>query len=448
MEYIEALVSHIKKHSFVYGSLLLHLVILSVWYAKVPNENRPEKAPITDYGRQERLDKERVKNQLAQQYQHQAYRAEMKTRIDDMRDIKKVMENVVNHNLQQDEASVEVQAKPMDSSIDKNQQANPDKDEGVLSTELATLQHQSQVLKSQIQRIANAIPEDKSEEVSELAAEALPRGKADNITAEEMRSNVEQNHLKSQEYLASFYQQIKSKRQGKSAYSFEDSTHASSNSNSNSNMTFGRTLFKDYNNDPATEKRPENITKQALFPVSGKQLGRGGRQADRLYVDTWYVIGPFDLPSKENVVHMNPPESQVDLSAIYPSSNNQFLTWKFVQSSSYPFVPGNHNSAATFYGFTELYFDQPVTLWAGLGCDDNCKVWINDDLVWTSGLQHKPWYKPGGYRAQFSDINNWNLNESYQKLTFKKGLNKVLFRLDNNAFHLFFSMVLLREKQH
>jgi len=450
MEYIEAFISHIKKHLFVYGSLLLHLVILSVWFAQAPNPNKQEKVLITDYGRQERLDKELAKNQLAKQYLHQAYRAEMNTRIDDMRDIKKVMENAVNNNQQQDNAHFEIKSKPIESSTHKIQQSNSHRDEEELSKELAKLHHESQMLKSQIQTIANAIKTDKSDVKTELAEEVLKRGKAEsdtiqeNISPEEMRSNVEKNHIKSQEFLASFYQQIKNQRQGKSAYSFEDSSHLPSDSN----MMFGDTLFTDYNNDPAAEKLPENITKQPLFPVSGKSIGPYGRQADRIYLDTWYVIGPFEISSKENVVHMNPPESHVDLSAIYPSSNNQFLAWKFVQSPSYPFVPGNHNSAATFYGFTELYFDQQVTIWSGLGCDDNCKVWVNEDLVWSSGLQHKPWYKPGGYRKQFSDIKNWNLNEHYQKITFKKGRNKILFRLDNNAFHLFFSVVLLREKQN
>jgi hypothetical protein len=65
-------------------------------------------------------------------------------------------------------------------------------------------------------------------------------------------------------------------------------------------------------------------------------------------------------------------------------------------------------------------------MWIATGSDDFSKVWINDLLIWASGPVQKIW-KP---------------DEGYRKVHFKKGLNRVLIRVENGHHACMFSFML------
>jgi hypothetical protein len=144
-----------------------------------------------------------------------------------------------------------------------------------------------------------------------------------------------------------------------------------------------------------------------------------------MFIDTWWVIGPFPNPGRRNIEYRFAPESRVDLDATYPVEGG-VLRWRFVQNSEAKVRPPDERSYSIYYAYTELWFDEERDLWIAMGSDDFSKIWINDMQVWASGMQHKAW-KP---------------NEGYRKVHFKKGLNRVLMRVENGQHVCNFSFML------
>lgn len=60
-----------------------------------------------------------------------------------------------------------------------------------------------------------------------------------------------------------------------------------------------------------------------------------------------------------------------------------------------------------------------------IGSDDFSKVWVNDQLIWASGKQQK----------------KWRVDEGLRKIHFNKGVNRVLFRVENGHGQTEFSFV-------
>lgn len=161
--------------------------------------------------------------------------------------------------------------------------------------------------------------------------------------------------------------------------------------------------------------------------VPGRKILSGdyGFGSKWMFVDSWWVIGPFPNPARRNIEMRFPPESVVDLDATYPIEGG-VLRWRFVQNSEAKVRPPDERSYSIYYAYTELWFDEERDLWIAMGSDDFSKIWINDMQVWASGMQHKAW-KP---------------NEGYRKVHFKKGLNRVLMRVENGQHVCNFSLML------
>ena len=160
--------------------------------------------------------------------------------------------------------------------------------------------------------------------------------------------------------------------------------------------------------------------------VHASSVGGGSKW---MFVDTWYIIGPFPNPQRRNIETKFPPESIVDLDATY-AVEGQNLRWQFVQTSTAGIRPPLLREYAIYYGYTTLWFDEAQDMWIATGSDDFSKLWINDMLVWASGSVQKVW-KP---------------NEGYRRVHFKKGLNRVLFRLENGHYDCMFSLMLHMQK--
>lgn len=186
-------------------------------------------------------------------------------------------------------------------------------------------------------------------------------------------------------------------------------------------------------------------------PLHGRTVRQGmvsieeGRNPAWLYVDTWHLIGPWPNPGRKNLDTKFPPETVVNLDAIYQGGRKNEIPmpirWEFFQMPSQvggkertPVVPmirppglGDYE---IYYAFTELWFDEAADLWVAIGSDDQSKVWINDLLIWKSGDAHK----------------TWRPNEGLRKVHFKKGINRVLYRLENGQNSGGFSFVVCLAK--
>ncbi|MBI5384981.1 MAG: hypothetical protein HZA90_09885 [Verrucomicrobia bacterium] len=182
-----------------------------------------------------------------------------------------------------------------------------------------------------------------------------------------------------------------------------------------------------------------------LKALPGRKVKTSAPSASWMYVDSWYVLGPFDNARRENIEKKFPPETVVDLNATYVGKDNQPIRWEFAQTPEprltptfthfhperrRPAPPGDYWLGGLeyiiYYAYTELYFEKATDLWIAVGSDDFSKVWIENQLVWSSGKQQK----------------SWRVDEGLRKVHFKQGLNRVLYRVENGWHGTDFSLVL------
>jgi hypothetical protein len=175
---------------------------------------------------------------------------------------------------------------------------------------------------------------------------------------------------------------------------------------------------------------------------NGRMLGAGGAYANRVFLDTWYMIGPFDGQGRDSQTAIYPPERGIDLDAVYYGKNHLPVRWTFQQDARYPSVPLPRAENAVYYAYTEVEVDRDMDVWVSIGADDDSKMWFNDRLVWISSLvDDKPWYRQPFYTIGPA-LATRNLTEGQRRLHFHQGRNTILFKLYNGMNLMFFSVVL------
>jgi hypothetical protein len=166
-----------------------------------------------------------------------------------------------------------------------------------------------------------------------------------------------------------------------------------------------------------------------IKPYATRRITENGAyHAAWLYVDSWYLLGPFPNPGRQNLNTKFPPESIVDLNAVYSGKNGTPIHWVFTQWNEPSLSPPHdfEDAPAIYYAYTELYFDHPCDLWIASGSDDKGTMWINHVMVWKSGDQLKSWMP----------------NEGYRKVHFLQGYNRILYRLENAQLAAVFSLMI------
>ncbi len=146
-----------------------------------------------------------------------------------------------------------------------------------------------------------------------------------------------------------------------------------------------------------------------------RRIAGFGSGIEWIYIDSWYMLGPFPNPNRRNVDTSYPPESVIDLDASYTGDKGSNLQWQFVQSPSPCIIPDNPGEYVIYYAYSELWCDQDMDLWVMVGSDDSSRIWVNDQQIWKSGYGLKP----------------WRLNEGLRKVSFRRGINRILYRVEN-----------------
>lgn len=178
----------------------------------------------------------------------------------------------------------------------------------------------------------------------------------------------------------------------------------------------------------------------------GRIIGAGGEYANRFHVGNWHVIGPFEGRHGTGLFDnpSYPPEQAVLLDAVYRGKGDRLLKWEQVVGDEYPLIPPDKAEDAVYYGYAELSLEREQDLTVWIGADDDARVWLNGQVIWKGGDRGKQWFFDYIYnntlRAPLT--RQYNLSEGYTVARFKKGRNKVLFKLSNGPTRLFFSMVL------
>jgi hypothetical protein len=166
-----------------------------------------------------------------------------------------------------------------------------------------------------------------------------------------------------------------------------------------------------------------------LKPYATRRISESGpHHSDWVYVDSWYVIGPFPNEGRRNLYTKFPPESIIDLNATYPGKYNHPISWQYLKWDT-PKIEMAHDvedAPAIYYAYTELSFDQPHDLWIATGSDDKGIMWLNDVMVWNSG----------------DNLKSWLPNEGYRKVHFQKGVNRILYRLENGQLSAELSLMI------
>ncbi len=200
-------------------------------------------------------------------------------------------------------------------------------------------------------------------------------------------------------------------------------------------------LGEGQSNTSNAEKLPEpELTEEMVVTraLPGRRFTENSTRQGWLYIDTWYVIGPWDI--KEYESQPLPPETEIDLDAEYTNgkkgtvrrartTRERFeldgkLRWQFHQSDKLFVRPPNETGDAIYYAYTELHFDQDRDILLAIGIDDHSTIWLNDEIIW----RHR--------------VSSWKIGSSLRKVTFKKGYNTVLIRMENGGPLMDFSLVL------
>lgn len=187
--------------------------------------------------------------------------------------------------------------------------------------------------------------------------------------------------------------------------------------------------------------RPPPMDSARLRAGGGRTIGAGGVLLNRIYLDHWYLIGPFDGPGARALDTVYPPEQHVDLDGSYRGQGGQPLAWRYTSRGFYPFVLPDAAERAVYYAYTELRIDDDRDLWLAIAADDDSKLWLDGRLVWTSERRDKPWYHPP-YYLRDEQVASLGLVEGHRRVHLTRGTHRLLFKLYNDRDHAFFSVVL------
>jgi len=190
----------------------------------------------------------------------------------------------------------------------------------------------------------------------------------------------------------------------------------------------------------AAVARPGAIDLAAVRSGAGRVIGPGGSFANRVYLDSWYVIGPFEAGAGDPLDTVHPPEESIDLEGSYRGLGARVLGWRYASRGFYPFIPPDRSERAVYYAYTELRLAEGRELWLSLAADDDSMLWLDGRLIWRSERRDKPWYHPPYYLPD-EQVASLALAEGERKVRLEAGVHRLLLKLYNHHDRAFFSVV-------
>lgn len=160
--------------------------------------------------------------------------------------------------------------------------------------------------------------------------------------------------------------------------------------------------------------------------IPARRLITGATPTTWMFVDTWWIIGPFPGDRRrQNLDVRFGPEANVNLDDIFDGKGGTKIGWRFKKWNHHKIEPRNVISYGIWYAWTEIYSDVDREIWIAVGTDDYGKLWVNDELVWVSPKERKP----------------YNATENVQTVKLKQGHNKILYRIENAGGTMGFSLL-------
>ncbi|MFC5550857.1 hypothetical protein [Massilia aerilata] len=206
----------------------------------------------------------------------------------------------------------------------------------------------------------------------------------------------------------------------------------------------GNIVAGNHDDVDSTIVRIPEVPAGARVKGTGRIVGPGGPYADRVYVNRWYLIGPFERKHGDAWLAPDPPEQAVVLDAAYRGKDGRLLKWEYVDSANYPLVPPQAAEEAVYYGYTELMVDKERDLTIWVGAHDDAQLWLNDVLVWRGRHVAKGPFYSEVKAADNPHGRDYNFSEGKRVVHLRQGRNKLFFKLSNGLGALFFSLVLTK----
>ncbi len=175
--------------------------------------------------------------------------------------------------------------------------------------------------------------------------------------------------------------------------------------------------------------------------VPGRRVSRDAARHGFVFIDSWYVIGPWDGKyDGSRYTHIadrvkREPETRIDLDAEYDGKIDPVtqkpirLRWRYVQTDTTCIRTPDKMDNAIYYAYTDVHFEEDTDVLAMIGSDDASVLWINGEQVWLD-----------------DELSTWGLHENIIHIHFRKGWNNILFCVENGPDECQFSFVMVREE--
>ena len=165
--------------------------------------------------------------------------------------------------------------------------------------------------------------------------------------------------------------------------------------------------------------------------MPGRIISSDAMRSHNIFIDRWYVMGPFENRGRANLDASFLPESIIDLDSTTIGKDGQEIGWEYwvqAQKANKPRIePSFAERGSIYYGWSEVYVEEAGLYWIALGSDDYGKLWINKELTWKSGTRAKP-YRPSEYLIE---------------VELQQGVNEFLFRCENGGGTMGWSVIIL-----
>jgi len=222
-------------------------------------------------------------------------------------------------------------------------------------------------------------------------------------------------------------------------YANAQSSHSGGGGGSSGTQQVGLSTHYDASSFTASNPGANNPDKISLNrdrtfaqALPGRRFDMQSERKGWIFIDTWYIIGPWDLPSNVREFEPSlPPETTVDLDETYEGKTHPVtkqpmeLKWRFTQSGVMRVKPPDEMSSSVYFAYTEVFCESAMDVVVAVASDDRAKLWINDMVVF-----------------QDVGLSGWRLDEGFRRILLKPGYNKLLVRLENGPSFTNFSVLM------
>ncbi|MEN0039221.1 MAG: hypothetical protein AAGC78_19235 [Cellvibrio sp.] len=438
--YIESdyrLAAYIRRHPYVFLSLLIHVVIISLI-----SNHTPEAVKLQQYEKHE-AQKSRVSASV-----QKAKQADIEQRTDNIEKIKSLIEKSITPNT----------ATPLPKESPDKDDTPPKTPEELLADAKKSLEDIKKLTNEiRAEELARVLKVPKEEAHAQVAKENLKKelqeqekNKPD-TAVEDTAKSIQKLEQEAHAALTQRQMQLDKMRNGTNIQMGNEQHGSGQRSNGSQTGNDSQANNNANTNEAASEinsfldRSTYSMPSSSYFDVGfipepegtahkkmGSVIGAGGEYAERIYLNSWYLIGPFVGYAGNELFHnpSYPPEQLIDLDAEYFGKDDRVLTWQYINSKRYPVIPPGPAENAVYYGYTEIKIDKAADFWLWVGGDDDIKIWLNEKLVWEGGYS-KQWFFDDvrAHRQQY--IAQWNLSEAKTQIHLSAGRNTILFKLSN-----------------